>query len=166
MRSHFLTRDGAPLHVRSLNARTAADQEGVLHLLTACTASDRAARFSGIRATADGIPWLLPRTVGDLAYGAYPPGQDGDLAAVVNLNADRNGTLEVAILVAPIYRKRNVGYAMLRLYLPDPSGVQIVASIDPWNIAACSLANKLRRSARNSSPRDSSRVVPTTNSGA
>jgi hypothetical protein len=134
MRSRFLTRDGALLHLRSLNARTAADQEAVRHLLTACTASDRAARFSGICSITDGIPWLLPRTAGDIAYAAYPPGEDSGLAAVVNLNAHRTGTLEVAVLVAPCFRQRNVGYAMLQQLLPHPSGMQIVASIDPWNI--------------------------------
>jgi GNAT superfamily N-acetyltransferase len=103
--------DGRVLQLRAID-RVEPDRVAVSVLLRACTAVDRVRRAGSIGVAA-AAERLLPRDDRDVAIGAVGPG--GSLVAVANANvtADDGGTFEIAILVAPEWRRRRIAATLL-----------------------------------------------------
>jgi ribosomal protein S18 acetylase RimI-like enzyme len=122
--------------------RSAASRRAAVELVARCDPWERIAR-AGARDPERAADRLLPRDDADLALAAMLP--TGELAAVANANGcDRPGTYEVAVLVAPEWRRRGIAQALLRrLAATLPAGSTLVAMVRSDDTAARALVRSV-----------------------
>jgi len=86
------------------------------------------------------VPWLLPRNHGDIALLAQADGP----VAVVNANRAAGDRVEVAVLVAPEWRRHGVASRVLR-HLRDrlPRTAAVTAHVQGDNVAALRLLRRI-----------------------